>query len=460
MKKDVNMLEGSITKGLLSMSIPIMIMNVAQNLFSLIDMTILGNLVNDKAVGAVGACSTLISLITGLLIGLATGANVIIARHIGRKESGDTKKAVGTAILTGLFGGVLLLILGVAFARVFLEWTNCSDELIVDATKYFKIYFMGVPFIMLYNFCASVLRSKGDTKRPMIFLIIGGVAKIGISVFCVKVFNTTVEGVALGTVSANIIAGGLCFYTILKSRGDIEIKFREIRFYFDEFKRIIFIGIPAGLETMLFSIANVIIMTAVNSFGPEATTGISIANQYDGILYQISTATSFAVLPYISQNVGAGKIKRVKKTMISGTLLTVLFGASFGVLSAIFSKELTKIMSNDPLVIMYSQQKMIIISSTYFICGINHVMCSAMRGVGKPVVSTVTTLIYMCLIRFVWVYVLFPMYPNFTFLYSVWPIGWILSIVTLMIFYLPAVRKLEKQFAFGIQKGSNISVNA
>lgn len=446
-KMETNMLSGSVVKGLISMSVPIMIMNVSQSLFSIIDMTVLGKLVNDNAVGAVGACGVLISLITGLLIGISSGANVVIARHIGRGNTECAEKAIGTSVLFGLVGGFVLLIVGVIFAETFLKITNCPERLLKQATLYFRIYFCGVPIIMLYNFCAAILRSRGDTKRPMMFLVLGGVVKIILNFFLITVFNTSVEGVAIATIIANLIAGVLSFYVLLQGQdeGVARFRFRNLKFNFSELREILFIGIPAGIQSSMYSLANVVITTAVNSFGAEATTGIAIANQFDGILYQISCAPAIAVMPYVAQNVGAGNIRRVKRTVSRAMLITTAFGASFGMLSAVFSGQLSSLMSTSPAVIQYSQQKMVIISSTYFICGINEVMGATMRGMGRPIIPTVVTLMFMCVLRFIWVYLIFPLCPNFTFLYLVWPVGWFLSFAIMLMFYFPTIAELKKK---------------
>lgn len=444
-RHEVDMLSGPITKGLLLMAIPVMVMNVAQNLFSVIDMTILGNLVNDKAVGAVGACGVLITLVSSLLIGISSGANVIIAKHIGSKNIENAKKAVGAAVLFGICGGVVLLVTGIIFAKILLKLANCPDSLLEQAVLYFRIYFCGVPFIMLYNFCASILRAKGDTKRPMYFLLIGSSVKILLNYFFIKVFNTSVEGVAIATIIANIIAGGLCFFVLWKSEENVRLEFRYMKLYPIELKKILFVGIPTGVQSALYSFANVVITAVVNSHGANATTGISIANQFDGILYQISCATAFATMPYVAQNVGAGNIKRMGKIILRSMFITTAFGASFGALSAIFSGQLASLMSSSSEVIMYARQKMIIISSTYFICGINEVMCATLRGMGKPIVPTVATFLFMFAFRFVWVYFIYPLCPNFTFLYLVWPVGWVLCIITMLIFYFPTVASLKKK---------------
>lgn len=448
-RKDVNMLSGSIAKGLLTISIPVMIMNVLQSLFNIIDMTMLKayDTGGGIAVGAVGVCGTLISLITGLVIGVSTGANVIIARNIGRRDQNGVDQAIGSAMAFSLVSGLGLAVIGILGAELFLRWTNCPDRLLSQATLYFRLYFAGVPILMVYNFCASILRSTGDSQRPMVFLTVGGVVKVASTFLFVATFKMGVVGVALATILSWGVSAFLGLRALIRNEGIVKIRVRNIRFYPHETAQMLRIGIPAGLQQALYSIANVIITATVNTFGPDATTGISIANNYDGILYQISSATALAVLPYVSQNIGSGNVKRAMQSVGRGILITVFLGASFGALSAVFSAQLSSIMSSDPAVIEYSRQKMIIISSTYFICGINEILGAALRGMGKPVSATVATLVYMCALRFVWVYLIFPLMPNLTFLYLVWPIGWILSIITLLFVFFPTAKKLAAKQA-------------
>lgn len=443
--KNVDMLSGSITKGLLSMTIPIMIMNVMQSIFTIIDMTALKHFSSDSAVGAIGVCGTLITLVTSLLIGVSSGANVVVAKRIGQGNKDDINKTAMTAILTAVVGGLILMVIGVTFAETFLKLTDCPETLLPKATNYFRLYFLGVPILMFYNFCASILRAIGDTKKPMLFLILAGFLKVVFTVLFLITTDMTVEGVAIATTLSMLVAAILAFATILKNDDIIHLDFKKIRFYGKELKEMLFIGIPTGLQQSLYSLANVVIVTAVNGFGEYASTGVSIANQFDGILYQISVAPSLAVMPYVAQNAGAKNIKRVKQIILRAFMITVAFGASFGSLSAIFSGQLASIMSSTPEIIAYAQQKMIIISSTYFICGINEVMGGILKGLGKPIVPTISTLLFMCLIRFPWVYFVFPLYPNLTFLYLIWPIGWTLSIITQLCTYFPAISKLQKE---------------
>ena len=443
--KNVNMLSGSITKGLLAMAIPIMVMNVMSSLFTIIDMTALKYFADDSAVGAIGACGTLITLFTSLMTGISTGANIVVAKRIGAKDREGADNAAMTSIMVALAGGILLMIIGIVFAETFLKMMNCPEALLPKATIYFRLYFLGVPIFMFYAFCASVLRAIGDTKRPMYFLILAGVVKVIFSVTILMLTDFSVEGVAIATIIAQSVASVLAFLTLRRSNDIISINLKKIRFHKNELKEMLYVGIPTGLQHAMYSFANVVIMTTVNSFGAAATTGVSIANQFDGILYNVSVAPSVAVMPYVAQNIGAKNIKRVKKIISRSILITIGFGLTLGSLSAIFSGQLSSIMSDTPEVIMYSQQKMILISSTYFICGINEVMGGILKGMGKPIIPTIATLVFMCLIRFPWVWFIFPLFPeSLTYLYLIWPIGWILSITTLLIAYFPTIRKLEK----------------
>jgi len=439
----VDMLSGSITKSILQMAIPIMIMNVMQSLFNIIDMTVLGNLVDDKAVGAVGACSTLISLCTGTLTGMSTGANVLVAKRIGEADGEKTEKAIGTAILFSIIAGFLLLIIGVSCAEVFLRWTNCPKSLLGKAVVYFKIYFLGVPVIILHSFGSTILSASGDTRRPMIFLIIGGIVKVVSNIVFIMLFNMAVEGAAIATIVSNAIVCGLTLSVLIRSKDKVHIRFKTLKIHLSDLKEILFVGVPAGLHFAFSSLANVVMTTAVNSFGADATTGVSIANQFDVILYQVSNAPSLATISYVAQNIGAKNYKRAKDAVLKSLIITVAFGFSLGILFAIFSKQLSGLITSTPAVIEYSCQRLIIISLTYFLCGINDVIGGALRGMGKPITPTITTLIYMSGLRFVWVYSIFPLFPNLTFLYLVWPVGWVLSIITLLIVYFPAMKKLQ-----------------
>ena len=453
-KKEVNMLSGSIMKGIMTIAIPIMIMNVLQSLFNIIDMTILKMYDTDGgySVGAVGACGTLFSFITGLAIGIAAGANVVIARYIGKGDKEGVDKSVGTALVFSVISGVVLLIIGVCFAEFFLGLVNCPTKFFDKAVLYFRLYFLGMPFFTFYNFAAAILRSSGDSRRPMIYLTIGGVVKVALTFLLVGVLKMEIVGVSIATISTWIITSILDVIALIRDGGVVAVNFKKLRIYGKQLKEMLIIGIPTGLQQALYSVANLVIAGAVNTYGSDeitkanASTGVSIANNFDGILYQIVMAPALAVMPYVSQNVGAKNMKRAKESIWKGMLITLVFGGFFGMLSAVFSAQLSSIMTSNPEVIKFSQQKMMLVSSTYFICGINEILGAGLKGMGKPMIPMISTMIFMCAIRFPWVWFVYPLFPNLTFLYTIWPIGWVLSIITVLCFLIPTAKKLQQKF--------------
>lgn len=444
-RKDVDMLSGPIMKGLFIVAFPIVVQTVLASMFNMVDMRVLKTFDTDGlAVGSVGVCSTLISLITNLVIGISTGANAVVARHLGRKDPEDARKAAGTAILFSAVAGLVLTLIGVLGAKTFLVWTNCPEKLLSRAVLYFRLYFVGVPVLTVHNFACAIIRSSGNSKRVMEISLTSGAVKVALNYLFVGLFKGGILGVSLATILSWGVAAMMSWWTITKGNSAVKISLKDVRFEKKELKEVLRIGVPSGLQLGLYSIANVIIVSTVNTFGAEATTGLSIANTFDGIIYNFSHATSLAVLPYVSQNIGAGNIKRATRSVWTGVLLAIILAGGAGALSAIFAPQLSSLLSDDPVVIDYSCQKMIIISSTYFICGIYDIFAAALRGMGRPVVPTVATLLFMCALRFVWVYVIFPLLPtNLTFLYLVWPVGWILSIILMSCVLFPQIKKLK-----------------
>ena len=446
------MLEGPIVKGLLAMALPIMLANVIQSMYNIIDMRVLKMFDpgDGLAIGAVSACGTLTNLITALVIGVSTGSNVIVARYIGRKDPESRDRAIHTALAFSIAAGLVLTLIGIIGAPYFLAWTNCDPELLPGAVLYFRMYFSGVAVLLIHNFCAAFLRATGDSRRLMATSLTGGAVKVLGTLLFVGGFKMGIMGVSLATLVSWFVYVGLDLRVLLpKERAGVRIYPKQIRFHKKEMGEILRVGVPAGLQQALYSVANVIIVSTVNTFGKEATTGLGIANQYDGILYQICTAVTVSVMPYVSQNIGAGNIKRAKQAMLRGFFITFTIAGGLGALSAIFSRSLAGIMSGDPLVIAHAREKMIIISSTYFLCGTDRIIGQSLRAMGKPMAATVSTMVWMCAFRFFWVYVVYPFLPqgNLTSLYLVWPIGWGLSIITLLCVFVPTVKNLEKKQA-------------
>lgn len=446
-QKNTNMLEGSITKGLVSMSIPIMIMNIMNSMFNLIDMATLRIFSDENAVGAVGACGMLITLCTSLLVGASVGANVVVAKRIGAGDKRSTEKAVATAMMISVVGSLALMIIGSAFSETFLKWTNCPAELLPRAAKYFEIYFYGLPFYMFYTFCASILRARGDAKSPMYLMLLGGTIKVAFTVLFVAAFDMDVEGVAFATIIAHAAETVLAFRVLSKNREHFNIDIRNFGFEASAVKEILKVGITTGIHSAMFAFMNLLISSTVNSFGKDATTGIAIASQFDVILYHICYATSLAVTPYIAQNIGANNIRRVKQTVVRGVLVATAFGVGFGALLLALSKPLVMTMTSSKAVMDYAMQKLVITSTTYFICGIQDVFGGVFRGLGKPNTPTLVTLLCVCPLRIVWVYVFFPLLPNMTFLYAACSAEWALTSITQFVIYMVTFVRKQRQTA-------------
>lgn len=261
-----------------------------------------------------------------------------------------------------------------------------------------------------------------------------------------------IVGVSIATISTWIITSVLDVIALIRDGGVVAINFKKLKIYGKQLKEMLRVGIPTGLQQALYSIANLVIAGAVNTYGSDeitkanASTGVSIANNFDGILYQIAIAPALAVMPYVSQNVGAKNMKRAKESIWKGMFITLIFGGGLGALSAIFSAQLSSIMTSNPEVIKFSQQKMILVSSTYFICGINEILGAGLKGMGKPMIPMIATMLFMCGIRFPWVWFVYPLFPNLTFLYTIWPIGWVLSIIMVLCFLIPTSKQLQQKF--------------
>jgi len=444
---NINMLSGSITKGLVSMSIPIMIVNIMNSLFNMIDMVVLRIFSNENAVGAVGACGMLITLSTSLLAGAAVGANVVVAKRIGAGDQEQTGKAVMTSLMISVVGSLGFLMIGVLFSETFLKWTNCPGELLPQAVKYLQINFYDLPFYMLYTFSTSVLRAMGDTKRPMYFMMLGGMIKALFTVLLVAGFHMDVEGVGYATLIAHLIEGILALGAVCQTKEHFCMNLKKISFDLKTFQEILQIGIPSGIHSAIFAFMNLLITAAVNSFGKDATTGIAIASQFDVILYQICYAPSLAITPYIAQNMGANNMKRVKQTVIRGVVVATAFGVVFGAVLLIFSKPLVMAMSSSQTIIDFALQKMVITSSTYFICGIQDVFGGVFRGLGKPNIPTLVTLLCVCPLRIIWVYVLFPLCSNMAFLYVGCSVEWALTSIVQFVIYFCSIVRVKKRIA-------------
>lgn len=439
-KGETDLTTGPIFKKLVKFAIPLIIADMLQRLFNAADTAVLGifvadRAVADRAVAAVGANTALINLIINLFIGFSVGANVVLSRCVGKGDSEKAHRVVGTAVLMSLIIGTALIFVGVFGARTFLTWMNCDPEVLDLATLYLQIYFLGMPIIMLYNFSASLLRAVGDTFRPMIYLFIAGVVNLGLNILFVTAFNMTVEGVAIATVVSQLVSGGLSVITLIKNKGYGSLERKHFRIYKNELGEIIKVGLPSGLQSSMFSISNVMIQSTVNSYGEFGMSGNSIASQFDAFVWSMGNSIAVAGLSFVSQNYGAMKLKRIKKGVLYASALAFGSALCLGMIVLLLSDVLCGIMTDTPAVVAFAKERLVIMCSTYCICGIMDVLSYTLRALGKSTTVMIVSLIFACAFRIVWLNSVYLIEPSFYMIFWSYPVSWVLNIgVNLIVF--------------------------
>ena len=428
-KHEIDLTTGSILKKLVRFAIPIILMNMLQMLFNATDIAILGVLVGDMEVGAVGATTSLIHLIVNLFVGFSVGTNVVLAKCVGKQDSDKATRVVGTSVLMSVIIGVILSFVGFFGAKTFLTWMNCDAILLDKATLYLKIYFLGMPIIMFYNFMASIMRAVGDTFRPMIFLLIAGFANVGLNVFFILVFDMSVDGVAIATVASNAISAVLALIVALKSNGYGKLRLKFLKIHKKEFLDILKIGLPSGLQSSMFSISNVIISTTINSYGALATTGNAVSTQFDQFIAQVGASMALACMSFVSQNRGAGKIDRIKKVIVLSIVVSTILNIFVGGFALIFSDSLCRIMSSDAEVLWYAKRRLFVLGATFWIGGAMDILCYSLRALGRSVTAMVISLCFACVFRILWLNTFYLLNPTFLMIFISYPISWVLNVI-------------------------------
>ena len=449
--REINMSRGSLLKQIILCAIPLMCSNVLQVLFNAADVAVLmlfAGEVAEDAVGAVGSTGALIHLIIELFVGLAVGANVMVARAVGENNPEKAEKTVGTAIAASLVVGVFLMIVGYFGAGTFLTWMGCTPALLPMATTYLEIYFLGMPVIMLYNFSSAILRSVGDTTRPLIYLALGGIFNIGLNILFVVGFHKTVEGVAIATVASNAVSAILCVITLLRNRGFSRLKPSCIRFHGKELLDIIRVGIPAGIQGCVFSLSNVIIQSGLHSLGKEVVSGNTLAYQFDGVVYQAVAGFVLSTVVFVSQNYGARNFPRIRRTVRYSLLLTGGLGLLLGTIILAIAHPVLSLLTDNQAVLDAATMRLTYMGSSFFLCGIVDTMSQTMRGLGKSTLAMVVTLFGTCVLRVIWMTVFFPMEPfhNLQSIYIAYPISRGFTLCIFLVLYFPTMKRLERRY--------------
>lgn len=447
--KEMNMTQGNLYKQIIIYALPLIATNILQLLFNAADVAVLSIFAQDGdlAIAAVGSTGAIVNLVIGLFVGLSVGANVLIARCVGMQDRESAKRTVGMSVVLSVLVGIFLAVIGTIMARRFLEWTHVDAAALDKATVYLTIYFLGMPIMMLYNFAASILRAVGDTFRPLIFLVIGGVANVILNIFFVLVVGWDVEGVAIATVVSQAVSATLCIVTIAREKGYCKLEFKYMRFYKRELVDMIKIGVPAGLQGCVFSISNVIIQSTINTFGLAAMSANTITSQMEGFIYNATYSVSLSALAFVSQNYGAGNVERMRKSVRISMLYGVGIGAIMGALVMALRYQLCSIMSSDTEVLKICSEKLMILSMSYVLCGIMDVFSNAVRGLGRSTIAMLVSLAGSCLFRIIWIKFIYPYSPTLNMIFVVYPISWALTIAIFACIYFPLIKKTNKEFA-------------
>ena len=438
----IDMLHGSLLDKILIFAMPLAFSMVLQQLFNSADVAVVGRFDSPQAMAAVGSNGAAINLMINLFVGLSIGANVIVAKYIGKNEQSKINDAVHTSISLSLISGVFLVIWGLAVARPLLTLMNTPEDIIDLAVVYFRIYFLGAPFIMLYNFGSAILRSKGDSNRPLWSLAFGGVVNVILNLIFVIGFKLSVVGVALATVISNIVSALMIIYFLIREQPPFNLNFKNLSIDKADSIQILKIGLPAGLQGSLFSISNVVIQTAINSLGSYASAGSAAALNFDFMTYYFVGAFTQAAVTFTSQNFSAGNYERCKKvfnlTMLSGMITT---GAAC-IICAVWKTEILSLYTVNPEVLRFAEVRMIHAVAFLWMCNIYEIPGGVLRGMGHSTLPTVIILLGCCVLRIIWVYTVFAYFKNFAVLMDVYPVSWTITSVATLAAYFNIRRKL------------------
>ena len=444
-KYEIDMCNGSIMDKLISFSLPLMLSSILQLMFNAVDIIVVGRFSSSQALAAVGSTTALINIFTNLFIGISLGANVLAARYFAAGRDKEMSEAVHTAITLALISGVIMAFVGVGMSRTALSLMATPPDVIDLSAVYMRIYFMGMPFFMLYNYGAAILRAVGDTKRPLVFLIAAGLTNVVLDLLLVIVIPLGVAGVAIGTVASQMISCILVLRCLYKSEGSYQLRFSRLMIRWVYLKRIFQVGIPAGIQSTVINFSNALLQSSVNSFGSTAMAGYTAANNILGFLYAAVNAVTQACMSFTSQNYSVGKQKRMDRVLLDCMLLSAGVSVVLGVGAYVFGSQILRIYTTETEVIQCGLEILSITTVPYFLCGIMDLIPGALRGMGHSAVPMILSVIGTVGTRIVWIYGFFPQHRSLYFLFISYPGSWIITIAMQAVCFWFVRKKCVKQ---------------
>ena len=446
------MCNGSIMDKLISFALPLMLSSILQLMFNAVDIIVVGRFSGSSALAAVGSTTALINIFTNLFIGISLGANVLAARYFAAGRDKEMSEAVHTAIALALLSGVLMAFIGAGASRLALQLMDTPGDVIDQSVTYMRIYFMGMPFFMLYNYGAAILRAVGDTKRPLIFLIAAGLTNVVLDLLLVIVIPLGVAGVAIGTVASQMISSLLVLRCLCKSEGSYKLRFSRLTLKWIYLKRIFQVGIPAGIQSTVINFSNALLQSSVNSFGSTAMAGYTAANNILGFLYVAVNAVTQACMSFTSQNYSVGKQKRMDRVLADCMILSVGVSVVLGVGAYVFGSRVLRIYTADPDVIRCGLEILSITTVPYFLCGIMDLIPGALRGMGHSAVPMILSVIGTVGTRILSIYGFFPQNRALHFLFISYPGSWIATILMQAVCFYFVRKKCAGQLIAGHSK--------
>ena len=443
MKNNIDMLNGSIADKIVKFALPLAITGLLQQFFNAMDVAVVGKYAVDSenAMAAVGCNAPVVGLMVNLFVGISLGANVVISRFIGQQNEKGIRSAVHTSILVSLICGVFMTLIGTYFSEDLLMLLKVPENVLPMALKYIRIYLLGMPVILLYNFEAAIFRSNGDTKSPLICLSIAGITNICLNLLFVRGFHMAAEGVAIATVVSNLISSLLLFFKLIFSKTEISISFKEFKIDSKILLTILKIGVPAGVQGMVFSISNLCVQSAINELGSDIMAASSAAFNIEIFAYYIINAYGQACTTFIGQNYGAGKMERCKKVIRADLLQSIGVTIVMTAVILLAARPLVRLFTNNPAIIEPARERIFFIVGFELVNVFMEIYSGAMRGFGFSLSPAIITLIGVCGIRIYWVFEYFPAHKNFTSLLMCYPISWILTAIGLVLCYYLYVRR-------------------
>ena len=442
------MLHGSLLDKILLFAIPLALSTILQQLFNSADVAVVGRFDSSQALAAVGSNGPAINLLVNLFVGMSVGANVVVASYIGHGERGKVQEAVRTVISLALISGFLLLAWGLVMARPLLEAMRTPEDVMELSVLYLRLYFLGMPFIMLYNFGAAILRSMGDSRRPLWCLIVSGVVNVILNLVLVIVFRMGVTGVAIATVIANAISAGMALRFLMNEEEPFRLDWSRLSLGREHLVRVLRVGVPAGVQGLLFSLSNMVIQAAINGFGSAGSAGSAAALNFEFITYYVVSAFAQASVTFTSQNYGAGDVERCKRVFNLSLGASLFFtGLACGV-CVLWKRALLSVYTTDPVVLSFAEVRMLHAVSFIWLCSFYEISGGVLRGMGYSMLPTVIVLLGCCVLRLVWIYSVFPLWGTFASLMDVYPISWTITNIATLVAYYHARRR-----AFSIFEG-------